>query len=66
MMADYMSIKQNEIYLVEFFPKAGDEISKKRPEIVVSDDGVGKLKLRTIVPISEWKDRYRFYLWSQI
>lgn len=44
MMADYMSIKQNEIYLVEFFPKIGDEISKKRPAIVVSDDGVGKLK----------------------
>lgn len=58
-----MSIKQNEIWLVKFFPKIGDEISKMRPALVISDDKVGKLKLRTVVPITDWKDTYNYYPW---
>lgn len=63
MMAESMNIKQNEVWLVKFFPKIGDEISKIRPALVISDDKVGKLKLRTVVPITDWKDRYKLYPW---
>ncbi|MEA2028275.1 MAG: type II toxin-antitoxin system PemK/MazF family toxin, partial [Campylobacterota bacterium] len=34
-MEIFMSIKQGEIWLVEFFPQVGSEIAKLRPAIVV-------------------------------
>ncbi len=58
-----MNIKQNEIYMVQFFPKVGDEITKTRPAIVVSNDNIGKLKLKTVTPITDWKEQYKFYPW---
>lgn len=58
-----MNINQAEIWLVTFNPTTGQEISKKRPAIVVSSDQVGKLKLRTVVPITDWKDTYIHYPW---
>lgn len=58
-----MSINQGEIWLVEFFPNVGQEISKTRPAVVVNDDKAGKLNLRTIVPITDWKDNYRYFPW---
>ena len=38
-------------------------MGKKRPAIVVSSDHVGKLKLRTVVPITDWKNTYLNYPW---
>ncbi len=58
-----MNIKQGEIYMVEFFPQVGDEISKLRPAIVVSSDSIGKLRVKTVVPITDWKKQYSFYPW---
>ncbi len=58
-----MNIKQNEIYMIQFFPKVGDEITKIRPAMVVSSDNIGKLKLKTVVPITDWKEQYKFYPW---
>ena len=49
-----MSIKQAEIWEVEFFPNRGSKIGKKRPAIVISDDTVGQLPLKIIVPITNW------------
>lgn len=63
MMEVCMNINQAEIWLVTFNPTTGQEISKKRPAIVVSSDQVGKLKLRTVVPITDWKDTYIHYPW---
>ena len=58
-----MNINQAEIWLVSFNPTTGQEIGKKRPAIVVSSDHVGKLKLRTVVPIADWKNTYTNYPW---
>lgn len=63
MMEDYMNINQSEIWLVSFNPTTGQEIGKKRPAIIVSSDQVGKLKLRTVVPITDWKNTYVNYPW---
>ena len=63
MMEDCMNINQSEIWLVSFNPTTGQEIGKKRPAIVVSSDHVGKLKLRTVVPITDWNNRYLNYPW---
>ena len=58
-----ISINQGEIWLVEFFPNIGQEIGKIRPAIVINDNKAGKLNLRTIVPITDWKDNYRYFPW---
>ena len=58
-----MSISQGEIWMVEFFPKVGSEITKLRPAIVVSHNTIGKLPLKTIVPITDWKPNYIHYPW---
>jgi len=58
-----MLIKQKEVWLVKFFPQVGSEISKLRPAIVISHDTIGKLPLKTIVPITDWKANYAHYPW---
>jgi mRNA interferase MazF len=58
-----MSINQGEIWLVQFYPKVGSEITKERPSIVVSHNHIGKLPLKTIVPITDWKSNYLYYPW---
>lgn len=51
-------MKQSEIWLIDRDPTKGAEIKKKRPAVIVNDDILGKLPLKVIVPITEWKDRY--------
>jgi len=58
-----MSINQAEIWLVEFYPKVGSEIAKLRPAIVVNHNTIGKLPLKTIVPITNWSEKYKNYPW---
>lgn len=52
-----------EIWLVNFRPTVGAEISKKRTAVIVSDDSVGILPLRVIVPITDWNERYNSADW---
>lgn len=59
----FLNIKQGTIWQVEFFPNIGSEIGKKRPAIVVSHDKIGKLPLKTILPITNWSDNYINYPW---
>ena len=35
----------------------GDEIRKIRTAVVVSEDAIGRLRLKIVVPITEWKPR---------
>jgi len=58
-----MRIEQGEVWLVEFFPKRGSEITKQRPAVVVSHNSIGRLPLKTIVPITDWKRHYDNYPW---
>lgn len=57
------SMKQSEIWLIDLDPTKGAEIQKKRPGIIVNDDRLGKLPLKIIVPITDWKDRYGIAPW---
>ena len=56
-------MKQSEIWLIDLEPTKGAEIQKKRPAIIVNDDSLGKLPLKVIVPITDWKDRYEIAPW---
>jgi len=51
-------MKQSEIWLIDLDPTKGAEIQKKRPAVIVNDNALGKLPLKVIVPITDWKDRY--------
>ncbi|MFZ1635770.1 MAG: type II toxin-antitoxin system PemK/MazF family toxin, partial [Chitinophagales bacterium] len=56
-------MKQSEIWLIDLDPTKGAEIQKKRPAIVVNDNRLGKLPLKIIVPITDWKERYGIAPW---
>jgi len=56
-------MKQSEIWLIDLNPAKGAEIQKIRPAIIVNDDALGKLPLKIVVPITDWKDRYEIAPW---
>lgn len=56
-------MKQGEIWLIDLDPTKGAEIQKKRPAIIINDNRLGKLPLRVVVPITDWKDRYNIAPW---
>ncbi len=56
-------MKQGEIWLLNLDPTVGAEIKKIRPALIVSDDSLGKLPLKIIVPITDWKERYGIAPW---
>ncbi len=55
--------QQNEIWLINLNPTIGAEIKKTRPAIIVNDNAVGRLPLKIIVPLTDWKDRYEVAPW---
>jgi mRNA interferase MazF len=54
---------RGEVWLVNFDPAVGGEIRKLRPAIVVSVDTIGRLPLRLVVPVTDWKSQYADYPW---
>ena len=62
-MTSKISMKQGEIWLINLDPTVGAEIKKTRPAIVVNDNALGKLPLKIIIPLTDWKDRYAIAPW---
>jgi mRNA interferase MazF len=56
-------MKQGEIWLINLDPTIGAEIKKTRPSVVVNDNSLGKLPLKVIVPITDWKEKYEIAPW---
>jgi mRNA interferase MazF len=56
-------MKQGEIWLINLDPTIGAEIKKTRPAVIVSDDSLGKLPLKIVVPITNWKEKYELVPW---
>lgn len=54
---------RGEIWSVQFDPHVGQEIGKTRPALVVSTNSVGRLPLRIVVPITDWKPHYAGFPW---
>jgi mRNA interferase MazF len=57
------SPKRGEIWRVNFDPTIGNEIRKTRPAIVISSDSVGRLPIKLVAPLTDWKDRYAENIW---
>jgi mRNA interferase MazF len=56
-------MRRGEIWLLNLDPTVGAEIQKTRPAVIVSDDAIGLLPLKVIVPVTDWKDRYAVAPW---
>ncbi len=56
-------MKQSEVWLLDLDPTRGGEIQKKRPVVVVNNDRMGRLPLKVIVPITDWKEHYGIAPW---
>lgn len=54
---------RGEIWLVNFDPTVGSEIKKKRPAVIISSDAIGRLPIKLVAPITEWKDYFEANLW---
>lgn len=54
---------RGEVWNVRFDPSVGAEIQKVRPAVVISEDAIGKLPLKIIVPITDWKAAYGSVPW---
>ena len=56
-------MKQGEIWQIGLDPGIGSEMKKTRPALLINVDALGKLPLRIIVPITDWKEHYSNYPW---
>ena len=56
-------MKRGEIWLINLDPTLRTEIRKTRPAIIVNDDTIGKLPLKVIVPLTDWKEHYGIAPW---
>jgi mRNA interferase MazF len=61
--SDLTRPRRGEIWLVSFDPTVGSEIKKTRPAIVISSDAVGRLPIKLVAPITDWKDHYAANIW---
>lgn len=55
--------RRGEIWDIDLNPTRGQEINKVRPALVISSDALGKLRLKIIVPITEWQDSFEGNPW---
>lgn len=55
--------KKAEIWLVNLEPTLGVEIKKNRPVVVINADAIGKLPLKLIAPITDWKNYFSQNPW---
>jgi len=55
--------KRGEVWLVSFDPTVGAEIKKTRPAVVISSDAVGRLPIKLVAPLTDWKDYYAANIW---
>ena len=56
-------MKQGEIWQVNLDPTLGSEMKKSRPCIILNNDMVGKLALKVIAPLTDFKEHYVLVPW---
>ena len=56
-------MNRGEIWHVNLDPGRGAEQKKTCPVVIISNDAIGKLPLKVIVPLTGWKDHYENVPW---
>jgi mRNA interferase MazF len=54
---------RGEVWLVNLEPTLGSEIRKVRPAIVVSSNHIGRLPIKLIAPVTDWKETFSHNVW---
>ena len=62
-MATAARPKRGEVWWINFDPSTGAEINKARPAVVIGVDAIGRLPLKLVVPITDWKPTYTGFPW---
>ena len=55
--------RRGEIWIVDLDPTRGAEIQKQRTAVVLSCDGLAKLPIHIIVPITGWQPGFASLPW---
>lgn len=55
--------KRGDVWLINLEPTLGVEIKKIRPVVVINSDAIGKLPLKLIAPITDWKSYFAQNPW---
>lgn len=55
--------QRGEVWLVNLDPTVGSELKKTRPAVVISSDAVGRLPIKVVAPVTDWKDHYARNIW---
>jgi mRNA interferase MazF len=56
-------MRRGEVWLYSADPTVGDEIGKTRPAIIVSNNDLGTLRLKIVVPITGWQEVFEQVGW---
>jgi mRNA interferase MazF len=56
-------MRRGQVWLYSADPTVGDEIGKTRPAVIVSNDDMGVLRLKVIVPITGWNEVFAQVAW---
>ena len=56
-------MKQGEIWQINLDPTLGAEMKKSRPCIILNNDLIGKLALKVVAPITDFKEHYALVPW---
>jgi mRNA interferase MazF len=59
-------MKQGEIWKVNLDPTIGSEMKKSRPCIILNNNMVGKLPLKVVAPLTEFKEHYSVVPWMVV
>jgi mRNA interferase MazF len=58
-----IAVSRGDVWSVRFDPTEGDEIQKIRPAVVMTAQGVGRMRLHIVVPITGWQSQFSRYFW---
>ncbi len=56
-------MKQGDIWQVNLDPTIGSEIKKSRPCLILNNNKIGKLALKVIAPLTDFKEHYTHVPW---
>ena len=55
--------RRGEVWFVDLEPIRGAEIGKLRTVVVMSADGLARLPLHIVIPITGWRPTFAGYVW---
>ena len=59
-------MNQGSVWQVNLDPTVGSEIKKSRPCVILNSDKIGKLPLKVIAPITDFKPHYAQVPWMVV